>query len=153
MKAIILGVSFTIAAAVASGVSVRAAAWQAPDKPAHVSSVKLAGCLELDSQVSSVSARTAFDITAFRLVGVNAEQLRNAGTSFGFDTQGATVVRLHRQCDLDFLDHQHRIVEVEGRLIDEGPEIRKFTVVTSQGVIGWTPAIEVESYSVHGPCR
>ncbi len=153
MKAIILGVSFTLAAAVASGVSVRAASWQAPDKPAHVSSVKLAGCLELDSQVSSVSARTAFDITAFRLVGVNADALRAAGASFGFDTQGATAVRLRRQCDIDFFDHQRRIVEVEGRMVDEGPDVRKFTVVTSQGVIGWTPVIDVESFSVHGPCR
>jgi hypothetical protein len=153
MKTIILGVALVLATVVASGVGVRAASRQGSEKPAQNPEVTLVGCLERDSPTSSAAAQTASDITAFRLAGVSADALRSAESAAGFEATSATAVRLRRYCDLDFLDHVGHTVKVSGRLVDEGLDARRLSVVTAQGTIGWTPVIRVESFDVGGACR
>ncbi len=147
------GVAIGLAAVVASGVSAREVSSQPSGKAAEVKPVTLAGCLQRDSQVSSVAAATAVDVTAFRLIGVSADALRSAAAASALDVGGATMVRLQRYCDLDFLDHLGHAVEVRGRLIDAGPDVRRLSVVTALGTIGWTPVIQVESFHAGGACQ
>jgi len=149
MKGLVGGI---VALALAIGFSTCAtsAAAQANATAGH-SSVKLVGCLERDTPLSSAGATTASEITAFALTSVDADSLTKAGLKPG----DQAAFRLRSDDDFELLDHVGRRVEVTGRLLgQDGGAPAGPMVVTAEGVVAPLPILWVTSlHTIAHGCR